>query len=152
MKYTTFNIGKISTTQTNVIIDKKTLMQYKKILIVDDSITTRTLEKSILSSAGFNVDTAINPVDAMKKLNQTKFDIILSDIEMPEMTGLELLAQLKTNELYADIPVIIMSSLSDDAIKQRAKLLGAEKYITKGDFNKQNLIDTVTEILMKYTN
>ncbi len=152
MKYTTFNIGKISTTQTNVIIDKKTLMQYKKILIVDDSITTRTLEKSILSSAGFNVDTAIDPVDAMKKLNQTKFDIILSDIEMPEMTGLELLAQLKTNELYADIPVVIISSLNDDSIKQRAKLLGAEKYITKGDFNKQNLIDTVTEILMKYTN
>ena len=150
MKSTTFHNSKIASVKPKIIVDKKTLMSYKKILVVDDSITTRTLEKSILSNAGFNVETAIDPVDAMKKINQTKFDIILSDIEMPEMTGLELLAQLKTNELYADIPVVIMSSLSDESIKQRAKSLGAEKYIIKGDFNKQNLIDTVTEILMNH--
>ncbi len=151
MKTTAFNNSRITNTQANIIIDKKTLINYKKILVVDDSKTTRILEKSILSSAGFNVETAINPIDAMKKLNQTKYDLILSDIEMPEMTGLELLAQLKTNELFTDIPVIIMSSLSDNSIKQRAKSLGAEKYIVKGEFNKQKLIDIVTEILIKYT-
>ncbi|MBR1680310.1 hybrid sensor histidine kinase/response regulator, partial [bacterium] len=97
MKSTTFHNSKIASVKPKIIVDKKTLMSYKKILVVDDSITTRTLEKSILSNAGFNVETAIDPVDAMKKINQTKFDIILSDIEMPEMTGLELLAQLKTN-------------------------------------------------------
>lgn len=141
---------KISNINKNVIVDKKALINYKKILVVDDSLTTRTLVHTILTKEGFTVETANNPLEALNKLKQTRYDIILSDIEMPEMTGLEFLEQLKTNELFADIPVIMMSSLSDNATKHQAKLLGAESYIIKGEFNKDNLIKTITNILIKY--
>lgn len=150
MKYAIYGNEKLSSKKTNVIVDKKNLISYKKILIIDDSVTTRTLEKSVLSASGFNVEAAVDPIDAMKKLNQTRFDLIITDIEMPEMTGLELLEQLKTNELFSDIPVIVMSSLSDLNIKQQARALGAEKYIVKSEFNKQMFIDTVNEVLVKY--
>ena len=141
---------KISNINKNVIVDKKALINYKKILVVDDSLTTRTLVHTILTKEGFTVETANNALEALNKLKQTRYDIILSDIEMPEMTGLEFLEQLKTNELFADIPVIMMSSLSDNATKHQAKLLGAESYIIKGEFNKDNLIKTITNILIKY--
>ncbi|MBR1942336.1 hybrid sensor histidine kinase/response regulator [bacterium] len=147
----TLQKANLSALNAPAIVDKKTVISYKKLLIVDDSITTRTLEKSVLSHAGFNVETAINPIEAFKMLNQTRYDLILSDIEMPEMSGLEFLAQLKANELYSDIPVIIMSSLSDETTRRKAKTLGAEDFLIKSDFNKQKFIETVTDILLKYT-
>ena len=147
------NAKKLSMTQPKVatIEEKKSKLNEKKILVVDDSITTRTLEKNILSSAGFNVTTANNPIDALKKINETHFDIILTDIEMPEMSGLEFLSQMKTNELYADIPIIVMSSLGDESQKRKAHSLGAEKYVVKGEFNQKAFVDMVSNILLKYS-
>lgn len=147
------NAKKLSMTQPKVatIEEKKSKLNEKNILVVDDSITTRTLEKNILSSAGFNVTTANNPIDALKKINETHFDIILTDIEMPEMSGLEFLSQMKTNELYADIPIIVMSSLGDESQKRKAHSLGAEKYVVKGEFNQKAFVDMVSNILLKYS-
>ena len=147
------NARKLSMTQPKKITieEKKSQLNQKNILVIDDSITTRTLEKNILSSAGFNVFTVINPIEALKKINETHFDIILTDIEMPEMSGFEFLSQMKANELYADIPIVVMSSLNEETQKRKAHSLGAEKYVVKGEFNQKAFIDMISNILLKYS-
>lgn len=118
-----------------------------KILLVDDSATTRTLEKNILKTAGYNIETAENPIEAFEQMKNAKFDLIISDVEMPEMNGLEFLEKIKTNEMYSDIPVIMLSSLSSEENTQRAMELGAEKYLIKSQFNQDELQETISKIL-----
>lgn len=117
------------------------------ILLVDDSITTRTLEKNILEKAGYKTQTAQNPIEAFEILENTSFNLIISDIEMPEMNGLEFLNKLKTDEKYADIPVIMVSSLMSPENKKKALELGAKKCITKGEFNQDDFLDGISTIL-----
>lgn len=120
-----------------------------KILLVDDSITTRTMEKNILSKLGYEIETAENPLEAFDKMKLSRFDLIISDIEMPEMDGLEFLEKLKTNEMYYDIPVIMVSSLITEEHKQKANDLGAKKYIIKSEFSQDYFQETVSKILRK---
>lgn len=120
-----------------------------KILLVDDSITTRTLEKNILTKFGYNIETAENPIQAFEKLKAERFDLIITDVEMPEMDGFEFVQKLKTDEMYFDIPVIMLSSIMDDENKKRAIELGAEKYIVKGNFNQEEFQEIINGILHK---
>ncbi len=117
------------------------------ILLVDDSVTTRTLEKNILTRVGYNVEIAQNPIEALEKIKLTKFDLIISDIEMPEMDGLEFLEKLKTDEMFNEIPVIVVSSMMSEENKKRAIKLGAKKYILKHEFNQDLFQETVSKIL-----
>lgn len=118
-----------------------------KILVVDDSVTTRTLEKNILTKAGYRVETATSPIDAFQKMKYSSFDLIISDIEMPEMNGFDFLVKLKTDEMYFDIPVIMVSSLMNEGYKKKAAKLGAKAYIIKGEFNQDELLAKIHEIL-----
>lgn len=120
-----------------------------KILLVDDSITIRSLERNILTNAGYNVETAGNPLEAFEIMQHKRFDLIISDIEMPEMNGFEFLEKIKTNELYADIPVVVISSQGTDENKKRAKELGAEKYIVKSEFNQNDFQKVIKKVLDK---
>ena len=121
-----------------------------KILLVDDSSTTRVLEKNILTQAGYNIELAENPIEAFKKMQNINFDLIISDIEMPEMDGLDFLKKIKSNEKFVNIPVIMVSSLMNGEKRSIAMALGAEKYIIKGDFNQEDFQDSIREILKKY--
>lgn len=118
-----------------------------KILLVDDSITTITLEKNILTKAGYNIEIAENPIEAFDKMKNNRFDLIISDIEMPEMDGLTFLEKLKTDEMFSDIPVIMLSSLASEEYQKRAIELGAEKYINKNEFRQEDLQEIVNKIL-----
>lgn len=120
-----------------------------RILLVDDSITTRTMEKNILSKLGYDIETAENPLEAFDKMKLSRFDIIISDIEMPEMDGFEFLEKLKTNEMYHDIPVIMVSSIIAEESRQKAIELGAKKYIVKGEFSQDDFQETISKILRK---
>lgn len=120
-----------------------------KILVVDDSATTRTLEKNILSKAGYLIETAENPIEAFEKMKTDRFDLIISDFEMPEMNGIEYLEKIKTDEMYSDIPVIMLSSLINEETKEKALSLGAKTYITKNEFNQEYLQDIVSKVLHK---
>lgn len=142
----------INVVKTPLIVDKNSLLKNKKILIVDDSLTIRTLEKNILSTANFNVETAKNPIEALKLMKHISFDLIITDIEMPEMNGIEFLSNLKSNEIYAKIPVVVMSSLLDEKIKKDCTSLGAENFITKGDFKQNSFVDEISSILLKSLN
>ncbi len=126
-----------------------------RILVVDDSITTRELEKSILENAGFDVDVAMDGCEALEKLEEQRraedrlYDLVIADIEMPRMDGLELTQRVKTHGDAAlrALPVIIVSSLASDTYKQRGIEVGAQAYITKGQFDQGHLLETINLLI-----
>jgi two-component system chemotaxis sensor kinase CheA len=122
-------------------------VQRHRILVVDDSITTRELEKSILENAGYVVEIAMDGREALGRLEKdpSRFDMVIADIEMPHMDGLELTQRVKqhTDERLRQLPVIIVSSLASDAYKRRGIEVGAQAYITKGQFEQSRLLDTI---------
>lgn len=145
-------LNTVNSSQIPVISTKSKQKQKNnsyKILLVDDSITTITLEKNILVKAGYNIEIAENPIEAFDKMKNNRFDLIISDIEMPEMDGLTFLEKLKTDEMYSDIPVIMLSSLVSEENKKRAADLGAEKCINKNEFNQEDFQETISKILYK---
>ncbi len=117
------------------------------ILVVDDSITTRILERNILRTAGYNVTVAVNGLDALTKLSTEKFDLVVSDVEMPELTGFELVERVKNDSRYKDIPFILVTSLALESDRNKGLELGASAYITKGSFNQEELLTTVKKLL-----
>lgn len=118
-----------------------------KILVVDDSITTRTLEKNILEKAGYTIETATNPLEAFEKMETVHFDLIVTDVEMPEMDGFNFLEKIKTDEKYSEIPVIMVSSIVTEENKTRAKDLGAAKYIVKHEFAQDEFLNSISKII-----
>jgi two-component system chemotaxis sensor kinase CheA len=115
----------------------------KSLLVVDDSVTTRELERSILEAAGYKVDVAVDGVEALEMLAKRKYALAIVDVEMPRMDGFTLTAHLKGNAETSAMPIIIVSSLSNEAYKRRGIEVGAQAYITKGQFDQNNLLDTI---------
>jgi CheY-like chemotaxis protein len=114
-----------------------------RILIVDDSLNTREVERTILENAGYQVETAVSGVEGLAKLQQAPFELVVTDIEMPEMDGWEFIRQIKRDEALHDIPVIIVSALKTEEDKKKSLSLGADAYIAKGEFDEQTLLQTV---------
>jgi len=118
-----------------------------RILVVDDSITTRTMERSILVTQGYHVDVAVSGEDALEKVAGDQFDLIVSDVEMPGIDGFELTRRLRGLDTYREVPIIIVSSLSRDEHKRQAIEAGAQAYIVKGSFDQGTLLDTVESLI-----
>ncbi len=121
----------------------------RAILVVDDSITTRTLEKSILEGQGYRVLLAVDGVDALHILRsgEAVIDLVIADIEMPRMDGFSLLQAIKADGSLAEIPVILMTSRNDPTDVRRGMELGAEAYITKQKFDHRELLATIGRVL-----
>ena len=118
-----------------------------KILIVDDSKTTRILQKNILSNHGYNVSLATNPDNALEKVKHTKYDLIISDVQMPKMNGFEFIAELRKNKNYLTCPVVIVSAEPKENYAKEIEETKICKYIQKNVFKQENLISTVEELL-----
>lgn len=119
----------------------------RSLLIVEDSMTTRTLLRNIMIGAGYAVDTAVDGADGWIKVQQQRYDCVVSDIEMPNMNGWDLCARVKREPRYADTPFVLITSLSKDAERRRGLELGADAYMVKGLFNEQELLDTVERLI-----
>jgi two-component system chemotaxis sensor kinase CheA len=118
-----------------------------RVLVVDDSITTRTMEKNILETNDYEVVVAVSGFDALDKLNAGRFDLMVSDVEMPGMDGFELTKKVRQREDTRDLPVIIVSSLSSDEHRRQGMDAGAQAYIVKGNFQQGVLLDTVETLI-----
>ncbi len=118
-----------------------------RILVVDDSDTTRQIEKSILEGAGFMVDTAYDGLDGLEKAKEKQYDLIVSDKDMPRMTGLVLLDNLRRMEQYKDAPVVIVSADQSEDVLAEFEWLRASAIISKGDFKRGQLISVVKELV-----
>lgn len=118
-----------------------------RILVVDDSITTRTMEKNILETNNYEVVIAVSGFDALEKLDTGTFDLMVSDVEMPGMTGFELTEKVRQREDTRDMPVIIVTSLASDDHRRKGMEAGAQAYIVKGNFQQGILLDTVETLI-----
>ncbi len=123
--------------------------QARTILVVDDSITTRTLEKSILESQGYQVLLSVDGIDALNVLRagEAIVDLVIADVEMPRMDGFGLLQAIKTDPRLSVTPVILMTSRADPEDVRRGLDLGASAYITKQKFDQRELLATIGQVL-----
>ena len=119
----------------------------KLILVVDDSITVREVERKLLTLRGFDVDVAVDGLDAWNMIRNSAYDLIITDIDMPHMDGIELLIQIKASHQFESIPVIIISYKDREEDRNRGLDAGADYYLTKGRFNNQILIDAVEDLI-----
>jgi two-component system chemotaxis sensor kinase CheA len=118
-----------------------------RLLVADDSFTTRELIRSILHSAGYNVVAAIDGADALDKLRAQPYDLVVSDVEMPRMNGFELTRSIRQEPGLQDMPVIIITSLASDEHRRQGLDAGAQAYIVKSQFNQDNLLDAIQQLL-----
>lgn len=130
-----------------VTSERKAAKKIPTIMVVDDSITTRTLEKSILEAHGYNVRIAVDGMDALMQLRSEAADLVVSDVEMPRIDGFSLLKELKKDRTLAHIPVILCTSLRRDEDLERGYSLGAEAYLVKQKFDHRELLETIEQIL-----
>lgn len=131
-----------------IVTGRDATVSRPRILVVDDSITTRTLEKNIFEGLGYEVAVAVDGRQAWDMLQQeARFDLVVSDIEMPNMDGFELTRLIKESDKYGDLPVIIVTSMSKEADRRRGVEVGADAYIVKGQFETKVLLDVVAQLL-----
>ena len=121
--------------------------RHARLLVADDSFTTRELIRTILQSAGYDVTTAVDGLDALDKLRHDTYDLVVSDVEMPRVDGFQLTLRIRTDLGLADLPVIIVTSLASETHRRRGLEVGAQAYIVKSQFNQSNLLETVQQLL-----
>ncbi len=119
----------------------------KSVLVVEDSITSRMLLKNILESSGYQVTTSVDGLEAWNALKRDPFDLVVSDVEMPRMNGFELTAQIRGDERLSEIPVVLVTSLGSREDRERGIEVGANAYIVKGNFDQNNLLETVERLV-----
>lgn len=117
------------------------------LLVVDDSITSRSLQKSILETAGFSVSLACDGLEALGMLRSRRFDLMISDIEMPGMDGLELTRTVKAAPDLKHVPVILVSSLNTPEDRENGAAAGADAYVSKGNFDQAHFVELVRSLL-----
>ncbi len=119
----------------------------KSILVVDDSITSRSLLQNVLEAAGYRVTTNVDGVDAFTTLRQESFDLLVSDVEMPRMNGFELTAKVRADSRLANLPVILVTSLSSREDRERGIDVGADAYVVKSNFDQTSLLTIVERLI-----
>ncbi|MGH7613625.1 MAG: hybrid sensor histidine kinase/response regulator [Gemmatimonadales bacterium] len=119
----------------------------RRILVVDDSITTRTLEQSILEAAGYDVRTAVDGADGWRVLQEHGCDVVVADIEMPRMDGFALCEAIRGSKRFKRLPVVLVTALETPEHRARGLEAGADAYIGKSSFDQQNLLDTISQLV-----
>jgi len=119
----------------------------KRVLLAEDSLTTRTRMKRILEGGGYEVETAVDGVDALARLGTARFDALVSDISMPNMDGLTLTTRVRQLKRYAELPVVLVTMLASEEDRRRGLDAGANAYITKSAFDQKLLLDTLRRLL-----
>src|SRR5581483_6735815 len=117
-----------------------------RILVVDDQFTVRELQRSILEAAGYPVETAKDAREALDRIRRGGIDLVLTDLEMPEMDGLELLAAVRADEATASLPVVVVTSRGSEEDRRRGAAAGADAYVVKSEFDQRVLLDTVRRL------
>lgn len=118
------------------------------ILVVDDSITTRTLEKNILEAAGYEVTIATDGTEAIDRLAESEtIRLVVADVEMPQMDGITLVQRLRDTPQYSHMPIILVTSLESREDRERGMVAGADSYIVKRGFDQAELLATIENLL-----
>lgn len=119
----------------------------RQILLVEDTLITRELERSILETAGYAVTLAVDGQQAWRILQSRAFDVVVSDVNMPRMDGIALCRAIRASREHAGTPVLLVTSLHSDADRRRGLEAGADAYLTKEGFDRDELLSTVARLL-----
>ncbi len=119
----------------------------KRILVVDDSITVREVERNMLATRGYQVDVAVDGMDGWNAVRMNDYDLVISDIDMPRMNGFEFVRLIKQDDRLYGTPVMIVSYKDREEDRQRGLEAGADYYLTKGSFHDETLIDAVIDLI-----
>ena len=119
----------------------------KSILVAEDSITSRTLLKNILESAGYSVTTTVDGMDALTALKSKTYDLVVSDIEMPRMNGFDLVTKIRSDRKMAELPIVLVTALESREDRERGIDVGANAYIVKRSFDQSNLLEVIRKLI-----
>ena len=119
----------------------------KRVLVVDDSITVRELERQLLENRGYIVDTAVDGVDGWNAVRTAHYDLVVSDVDMPRMDGIQLVRQIKADTRLAKIPVVVVSYKDREEDRIRGLDAGADAYLTKSSFHDRTFLSTVADLI-----
>ena len=119
----------------------------KRLLVVDDSITTRTLVRSILDAAGYAVTVASDGAEAWRTLQESGADLVVADVEMPRLDGVALTQAIRASKRFRDLPVVLVTAMESEADRARGIEAGADAYLLKSAFDQARLLDTIRQLL-----
>ncbi|MFN8514538.1 MAG: response regulator [Thermomicrobiales bacterium] len=119
----------------------------RRVLVVDDSPTTRMLERGILEAAGYDTVVAGDGAEALGLLSRETVDLVVSDVEMPNLDGFGLTAAIRRDERLRHLPVVLVTSLDDPEHRERGVTVGADAYLGKRTFDQGQLLDTIGRLL-----
>jgi two-component system sensor histidine kinase and response regulator WspE len=119
----------------------------KRVLVVDDSITVRELERQLLEGRGYAVDVAVDGLDGWNAVRGTRYDLIISDVDMPRMDGIQFVRSIKGDPRLKSTPVVIISYKDREEDRIRGLDAGADGYLTKSSFHDQTFLDTITDLI-----
>ena len=119
----------------------------KRILVVDDSITVRELERQLLQSRGFDVDVAVDGMDGWNAIRSGQYDLVVSDVDMPRLDGIGLVSLIKADPARRDIPIVIVSYKDREEDRLRGLEAGANRYLTKTSFHDQTFLNTIIDLI-----
>ncbi|MEI8350132.1 MAG: hybrid sensor histidine kinase/response regulator [Candidatus Omnitrophota bacterium] len=119
----------------------------KTILLAEDVLSTAMLEKNILESVGYSVVIARDGQEALEKIKQETFDLVITDVLMPRLDGFELVTALRKDNIYKKVPIVIVTTRENDADKRRGLEAGADAYILKSEFTSDGLLETIERLV-----
>jgi two-component system chemotaxis sensor kinase CheA len=117
------------------------------ILVVDDSITTRTMERNLLEAAGYRVEVAVDGLEAWTALKSRPFDLVVSDVDMPRLNGFDLTARIRSDPRLAELPVVLVTALESRDDRERGIEVGANAYVIKSGFDQTKLLEIIQRLV-----
>jgi two-component system chemotaxis sensor kinase CheA len=119
-----------------------------QVLVVDDQFAARELQRSILETAGYHVQVARDGREALRQIEQlAHVDLVLTDAQMPQMDGFELLESIRADQEHGSLPVVMVTTLGDEQSRRRGAEAGADAYIVKQEFDQQALLETIERLV-----
>ena len=128
-------------------IEQKIPIRRKRVLVVDDSLTVREVERRLLEHHGYEVEVAVDGMHGWNAVRSGRFDLVISDVDMPRMSGIELVSRIKADERLARIPVMIVSYKDREEDRMRGLDAGANYYLTKGSFADDTMMRAVADLI-----
>jgi two-component system sensor histidine kinase and response regulator WspE len=127
--------------------DDETTRKRKRVLVVDDSLTVRELERKLLDSGGYAVDVAVDGMDGWNAVRTGHYDLVVTDVDMPRLDGVELLKLIRKDARLKSLPVMIVSYKDRQEDRSRGLEAGADYYLTKASFHDETLLQVVTDLI-----
>ncbi|MGH2940563.1 MAG: hybrid sensor histidine kinase/response regulator [Solirubrobacterales bacterium] len=117
------------------------------VLVVDDQFSARELQRSILEVAGYRVEVARDGREALRRMREMpELDLVLTDVQMPEMDGFELVEAIRADDVHRSLPVVVVTTLGDEASRRRGADAGADAYVVKNEFDQEALLETIERL------